>query len=207
MLKEIHHRVKNNLQLISSLLSLQSQNIHDPDTKKLFNISRDRVQSMSLVHSQLYETADLTDIDFEKYTNELGRQLILSYCGSRDDCIKINTKASNIRFGIDTAIPCGLILNELIVNSIKHAFNGKNSGIIDVDIKELSAEKYLLTVSDNGTGFQYISGNRDHSGMGMKLIEALTSQLSGSIHVSTQRGTKFEIEFEKAKYKKRVEVN
>ena len=207
MLKEIHHRVKNNLQIISSLLNLQSQNIQDPETKKLFNISRDRVHSMSLVHRQLYETNDLTTIDFEKYADTLGKQLLLSYYGIEDRRTKINTKAPNIIFGIDTAIPCGLILNELLVNCIKHGFKGKGSGNIDVEIKEFLNGRYIMTVADNRIGASNGLKNENEPGIGMQIVEALTLQLGGSINISNQHNTKFEIEFEEASYPKRNEVN
>jgi PAS domain S-box-containing protein len=206
MLKEIHHRVKNNLQIISSLLSLQSQNIKDPEMQKLFNMSRDRVRSMSLIHQQLYKINDGTKINFDDYIKTLANQLLISYVGTTGR-IKINSNINHISFGLDTAIPCGLIINELLVNSIKHGFNGSKSGEINVEIKNIKDGKFMLTVADNGIGLSSEFENKKESGMGMKIVKALTNQLDGKMNIFNGKGTRFEIEFEEANSEKSISLN
>ncbi len=205
MIKEIHHRVKNNLQIISSLLSLQSRNIKDPEMQKLFNMSRDRVQSMALIHQQLYKTDDMTKINFDEYMKTLAKQLLVSYEGANKR-IKINSSLNHISFGLDTAIPCGLIINELLSNSIKHGFNGSRSGEIDIEIKNIKDGKYMLSVADNGVGLPAEFKTQNGKGMGMQLVKALTNQLDGKINICNGKGTRFEIEFEEANYE-RISMN
>ncbi len=205
MLREIHHRVKNNLQVISSLLSMQASHIKEPEARNSFNISRDRVKSMSLVHEQLYRTSDMTRINFEEYINMLTAHLLDSY-GEHGGRIKVNTKACNIKFGIDTAIPCGLIINELLVNSLKHAFPGNKEGEINIEIVSLGEGKYTLTISDNGIGLPKNYESLKNNSLGMQLVEALTIQLDGKMLITNGKGSKFEISFKEAKYKKRINL-
>lgn len=150
--------VKNNLQIISSLLSLQAGYIKDRQILKMFVESQMRIKSMSLIHEQLYRSKDLARIDFSKYVQELTDNLMRSY-GMVSSLIKFNIDLDHIFLGIDTAIPCGLIINELVSNSLKHAFPGCRKGEISITLHysdESSAEdppSLILTISDNGIGF------------------------------------------------------
>ncbi|MFT5089984.1 MAG: two-component sensor histidine kinase [Planctomycetota bacterium] len=136
LIKEIHHRVKNNLQIISSLLDLQANNIADPRTVEMFRDSQNRVTSMGLIHERLYQASDLARIDFSKYIEELSKNLLYSYSGDAAN-IEISTSADEIFLDVDTSIPCGLIINELISNSLKYAFPAGNGGHIGIELKKM----------------------------------------------------------------------
>ena len=147
-MREIHHRVKNNLQIISTLLTLQSyskkNNVND-----LYRESQNRIQSIALIHENLYHSEDLAHINFETYVKGLITDLFDSY-GVNASKIKLNLKIEEVTLGIETAIPCGLIINELVSNSLKHGFNNIETGIVNVELKKLDESKYALNVSDTG---------------------------------------------------------
>jgi PAS domain S-box-containing protein len=151
LLKETHHRVKNNLQVISSLLSLQSEAIKDPRDVALFNDSQNRIRSMALIHEQLYRSRSLSAIDSKEYIQMLSSEIMRSHA---HDGILLELDIEPIQFNIDTAIPCGLIVNELLSNALKHAFPDRKQGIIRIRLKSETINTYLLIVSDNGVGLR-----------------------------------------------------
>lgn len=202
MLKEIHHRVKNNLQVVSSLLRLQSDKIEDKSAVEYLQQSEQRVKSMGLIHQQLYRTKDLTMINFNDYINELCSYLFFAY-GVNKGRINLKTNVDKIFFGIDTALPCGLIINELLTNSIKHAFPGGRKGNIEISLSKDKDNMNNLIIKDDGIG----AGNlnfENASTMGMELVNMLTEQLEGKIEVKTCKGTEIKISFRDLIYKDRI---
>jgi PAS domain S-box-containing protein len=193
MLKEIHHRVKNNMQVISSLLSIQSQYLADSRDLELFRRSQERVRSMALVHEKLYQTDDMAVIDFSLYIESLAHNLLVSYRGDAGN-VKLNLDVAGVFLGIDTAIPCGLIVNELISNALKHAFPGGRAGQLTVRMRQCE-ESYVLEVSDDGAGLSHPPDMENSQSMGLQLVTLLTEQLDGTLSVDTSRGTKFRIIF------------
>lgn len=193
LLKEIHHRVKNNLQIVSSLLSLQSRYMEDPGTVEVFKESQSRIKSMALIHEKLYQTGDLTKINLKEYTYELVSDLFQSY-SVNTYLVKYKIESSNILLDINTAIPCGLIINELVTNSIKHAFPDNASGEIDIEIR-CDDEDFTLTVKDNGVGFPENLNLDTVKTLGLQLVTSLTKQLDGTIKLSKKDGTCFRIKF------------
>ncbi len=200
MLKEIYHRVKNNLQIIISLLKLQEGYIKDKSDVALFKVSQTRIKTMALIHEQLYRSADLTRIYFEDYVDKLTKHLMDAY-DKRN--INLNIKARGIYLDIENAIPCGLIINEIISNSFKHAFPNYRMGKIDVEMVSPNAGTYRLTIRDDGIGFPGEIDFRDTKSLGMQLVVTLTEQLGGIITLNAEKGTEFIIEFTPAMYDKR----
>jgi PAS domain S-box-containing protein len=193
LLKEIHHRVKNNLQVISSLLRLQAGYIKDEEALDIFKDSQNRVRAMAMIHENLYQSTDLARIEFSDYISNLTNNLIRCYSVNRNINIKLNIDRVLLR--IDTAIPCGLIINELVSNSLKHAFHENQTGEISIEFLDLSQGKYSLSVSDNGIGFQEdIELPKKHS-LGLQLVWNLVEQLEGSIAYQAKSGTEFNITF------------
>lgn len=193
LLKEIHHRVKNNLQVISSLLRLQAGYIKDEQALDIFRDSQNRVRAMAMIHENLYQSNDLARIEFSDYLRNLTNNLIRSYAINRN--IKIKLNVDQILLRIDTAIPCGLIINELVSNSIKHGFINSEQGEIYVEFLVLETGKYSLTVSDNGVGFTEDIELRKNQSLGLQLVWNLVEQLEGSIAFHTKSGTLFAITF------------
>ncbi|MEM7714869.1 MAG: histidine kinase dimerization/phosphoacceptor domain -containing protein [Cyanobacteria bacterium P01_A01_bin.68] len=192
LLKEIHHRVKNNLQIISSLLRLQSGYIKDKQALEIFLDSQNRVRVMALIHENLYQSNDLAKIEFFDYIRKLKNNLIRCY---QINNIYIKTNIEKICLNIDTAIPCGLIINELVSNSIKHAFKNSDEGEIYVEFIALQKGKYSLSISDNGMG---VSENIDllkKQSLGLQLVWNLVEQLEGKIVYNSKLGTSFRITF------------
>jgi len=201
MLKEIHHRVKNNLQVVSSLLRLQSDKINDKTASEYLKISELRVKSMALIHQQLYKTRDLTRIDFKEYVKELSSYLL--FINGINGRIKVNIDFDNIYYGIDIALPCGLIVNELLTNSIKHAFPNEKKGNIEIKLfKDRDSINHLI-IKDNGIGAKELDFN-NASTLGMQLVGTLTEQLEGKIEVNSNKGTEVKIIFDDLLYKSGV---
>ncbi|MCW5517007.1 sensor histidine kinase [Muriicola sp. Z0-33] len=192
LLKEIHHRVKNNLEIVSSLLSLQSEIIDDPDVIEAMRKSQQRVQSMSMIHQKLYQGQSLAAIEMKDYFMNLGNYLISSY-GAKEQ-ISLCCDMETLELDVDIAIPIGLIVNELITNAMKYAFPGGQKGKIVITLKEVDSLLYL-TVKDNGVGK---SGNLrvEGTGFGTQLIELLTRQLDGKMKLMNAKGTKVFFEFQ-----------
>ena len=190
LLKEIHHRVKNNLQIISSLLWMQSQQV-DTEALSLFKDSQSRVQTMALIHEQLYQSPDIAQIDFEQYLQTLIRSLFRSYGVSGAIALDINVNAPPL--SIDIALPCGLIVSELVSNALKYAFPERQSGKIWIDFG--SDAELVLSVSDNGIGLPQDLDFRNSVSLGLLVVCDLTEQLDGTIELNRSDGTTFEITF------------
>lgn len=191
LLAEIHHRVKNNLAVIASLFNLQISTIENEEAKAILSESKNRVKSMALIHDSLYRSEKLSEIDFAKYTKELINEIHYSY-PILANSIKINTSISNITLNVNNAIPCGLILNELLTNSYKHAFKGREKGVIDICFSETKGI-VKLKVRDDGVG---LKENYDKSEtLGMLVITSLCEQLDATCSFHVDNGTSFEMEF------------
>lgn len=192
LLKEIHHRVKNNMQIISSLLSLQSGYIVDEKYKGMFKESQNRIKSMALIHEKLYQSKDLEKINFHEYITDMVQELVCSYENSD---ITLTIEADDIPLGVDTAVPCGLIINELVSNALKHAFPGRK-GEIRVGFHAAHG-KIQLVIGDNGVGIPENVDFKRTETLGLKLVTILAEdQLEGSIQLNKDGGTEFSIVFE-----------
>ena len=196
LLKEIHHRVKNNLQVICTLLELQSDYIVDDRSRKYFMESQDRIRSMALVHEKLYQVKDFSCIDFTGYINSLTNYLYRSYV-TDPERVSLTTDVGNVTLGIDEAIPCGLIINELVSNSLKYALPDGRKGDITVRFQADNQGLITLTVADNGAGFPAGLNFRETDSLGLQLVNMLTTQLRGDIDLRTDKGTEFTIHFKK----------
>jgi two-component sensor histidine kinase/CHASE2 domain-containing sensor protein len=194
LLKEIHHRVKNNLQVISSLLNLQSNAIDDASMRQVFAESRNRVRSMALIHEKLYQSGDLSRIDFEDYLRALTTGLQTSF-GGRSTAVRILVEVEGIKLSVDSAVPCGLIVNELVTNCFKYAFGDGRSGEIHIGLRRSEPSRLQLVVSDNGIGFPKSLDFRNTESLGMQIVTTLTEQLEGTITLRNGVGTTFEIQF------------
>lgn len=200
LLKEIHHRVKNNLQIVSSLITLQSEYIKDKEGQKAFAESRNRIDTMALIHEKLYMSVDISKIDFSDYVNELVGNLFISY-GINNDIIKSKIDIANVFFDINTAIPLGLLINELVSNIMKHAFPEGRKGEFLISLYLEEADKFTLVISDNGIGFPQDLDFANTRSLGLKLVNSLTKQLGGTIELDRKTGTTFKIIFQKANKK------
>lgn len=201
LLKEIHHRVKNNMQIISSLLSLQTRFVNDEEALDILKESQNRVRSMAIIHEKLYQSKDLSEINFGEYIESLVSNLFYSYKANNTD-IKPVYDVEDLSLNIDTAVPCGLIISELVSNSLKYAFPTKKIGEILVSLKFRDG-KYHLIVSDNGVGMPEVDVDKLDS-LGLLLVFNLTEQLDGEITINRDHGTEFIITFEEINYKKRI---
>ena len=193
LLKEIHHRVKNNLMIISSLLNLQSGYIKDKESQDIFKESQNRARSMALIHERLYRSTDLKKIDFGDYIQSLSKDLFNTYI-SNSSLIALKINVENIFLDINTAIPLGLIVNELITNSLKHAFPNGRKGEINVEFHKKD-EKYEFTVKDNGIGFPKDIDFKKTDSLGLQIVTNLTDQIDGKIELNINNGTEFKINF------------
>lgn len=215
LLQEIHHRVKNNLQIISSLLSLQSGYVKEKEDLELFKESQNRVRSMAFIHEQLYQSSNFTNIDFAVYVQNLISYLSYSY-SLNPSYINFKLDIDNVSLDISTAIPCGLIINELVTNSIKYAFpmikycesldntftvTDKNLNEICIYLHSYKEEEFILIVSDNGTGLPESINFANTKTLGLQLVNSLVDQLDGTIELDRTNGTKYKIIFNKLEYK------
>ena len=195
LLREIHHRVKNNMQVISSLLWLQSGYITDKKYLEMFRDSQNRITTMSLIHEKLYRSKDLSKIEFNEYIRDLANGLFQSY-GVKSGSIELIINVENVSLGIDHAIPCGLIINELITNSLKYAFPENKKGEIKVSLHLINENMVELAVSDNGMGIPCNVDFRKTESLGLRLVTILAeNQLQGKIDLDRSRGTEFKIKF------------
>jgi two-component sensor histidine kinase len=198
MMKEIHHRVKNNLMVIQSLLNLQSKYIKDTDARDIFKDSQNRAKSMAMIHESLYQSSDLKRIEFSEYINTLANNLFYSYAADPER-VKMSVNVDEVMLDINTAIPLGLILTELISNCLKYAFPDEESGEIKVDFHsdtEEGTHKFRLTVSDNGVGLPPDFDPKKSDSLGIMLIYSLSDQIGAELELDSTGGTKFEITFE-----------
>ncbi|MFP4412176.1 histidine kinase dimerization/phosphoacceptor domain -containing protein, partial [Coleofasciculus sp.] len=194
LLQEVHHRVKNNLQIISSLLDLQSQNLTDPQVLNVFQQSANRVKSMALIHNQLYQSTSLEKIDFAEYIDTLAMYLFQSY-GVNRNVTELHIDVEPIYLNLDTAIPCGLLLNELLSNALKYAFPESRQGAITIKLISECDRRLTLTVQDNGIGLPEGFNPENPKTLGFQLIQALTEQLEGELEIKPDQGTQFTIRF------------
>lgn len=201
LLKEVHHRVKNNMQVISSLLNIQAETVDDDIFSGLLGESQQRIKSMSLIHENLYQSENLLEIDFDDYINMLSNSLHRFY-RLPEVIVKLDIQVFNVALDIETAVPCGLIINELISNAFKHAFKGRTGeGKISVVFRQTSSD-YVLTIRDDGNGLPEGFSLETQNSMGTEIVVILTHQLDGHIDFMNDNGAKFEITFPK---KDRVE--
>jgi PAS domain S-box-containing protein len=195
LLKEVHHRVKNNLQVISSILNLQSSYVEDEKTLEIINESQNRIRSMSYIHESLYQTKDFSSIDFHDYITNLVQNLVHSYqlyTGKTN----LNLDIDKVELILDQAIPCGLILNELVSNSLKYAYPDGTGGDIDIEIKEVDG-KIKIRVEDFGAGLPKGFRIEESDSLGLGLVDTLVDQIDGELILKTENGTKYLIIFEK----------
>jgi len=201
LLKEVHHRVKNNMQVISSLLNLQSRHISDAGVLEMFRESQRRIRSMALIHERLYQSSDLSRIEFSQYLQNLATHLFHSYQVDSSR-IRLSMDTEEIFFNINTAIPCGLILNELVSNALKHAFPNGRNGEVTLELHRILGDGYVLRVKDDGVGFPEGLDFRRTETLGMQIIVTLVNQIDGRLDLNRQSGTSFTIEFNELERKK-----
>jgi PAS domain S-box-containing protein len=194
LLREIHHRVKNNMQIISSLLRLQSRLIGDDGLIEMFKESQNRIRSMALIHEKLYQTDDFAKINFAEYIRSLVVHLFHTY-KVNPNIVRMNTDVQNVFLDINKAIPCGLIINELVSNSLKHAFPNNKRGEIGIKLSSNQKNKTKLTVKDNGVGLPKSVNFRDPETLGLQLVSDLIEQIEGKIKLERTAGTAFHITF------------
>lgn len=202
MLKEIHHRVKNNMQIISSLLRLQSQHFEDDNIREIFNLSRNRIKSMALIHDSLYKSEDLAKIDFSDYLQKIATHLLAAY---RIDSVSIKPEyeLESVFLDINKAVPCGLLVNEIITNSILHGFQQeeisqkrpKEDNRIYISLKKVQGGKTQIIIRDTGVGFPEDIDHKKPETLGLQLIRDLAKQLEGTIKLDRNNGTTWTIKF------------
>jgi PAS domain S-box-containing protein len=194
LLKEIHHRVKNNLQIVSSLLYLQASKTEHPGAVSALKESRARVRSMALIHERLYQSPNLASVDMGQYTRDLVSDLSQSH-RTEESSVQLTVDVGDISLGITEAIPCGLIINELVSNALKHAFPKGTGGEVTICILKGGTNRTTLTVKDNGVGFPEHVDLRDPPSLGLTLVKSLVEQLSGTIELDRRGGARITITF------------
>jgi len=194
LLREIYHRVKNNLQVISSLLNLQSNVVDDAPVQEMFQESRNRVRSMALTHEQLYQSDDLARVDFGRYIRDLAGALFRSY-GADPAAVRLTVDVADVSLTLDAAIPCGLMVNELVSNCLKHAFPEGGGGEILIRLVSEDDGRHTLAVRDNGVGFPEDKDHRTSPTLGLQLVSSLADQLGGTMELDRTEGTEFRISF------------
>ena len=195
LLKEVHHRVKNNLQVISSILNLQSSYIKDQKTLDILRESKNRIKSMSFIHESLYQNSNFSEINFSEYIVSLSKNLVHSY-GIYDYLINLDLSVGNISLNLDISIPCGLIINELVSNSLKYAFKDGDKGVIKIELFENNGYVNLI-VQDNGLGLPKDINYKDTDSLGLQLVITLVEQINGTIELDNSKGVKYTIVFKK----------
>jgi two-component sensor histidine kinase/HAMP domain-containing protein len=194
LLKEIHHRVKNNLQVVSSMLKIQSGYSKDKKTADLFRESQNRVRSIALIHEMLYRSKNLSKIDFSEYIRPITTHLMRSY-GVDPGRITLNIDVEDVFLDLDDAIPCALIINELFSNSLKHAFPESGKGDVYIHLYRGGDRKFTLLIGDDGVGLPEGMDLKKIDSLGLQLVDALVDQLGGTIAFEDKTGTTFRITF------------
>jgi two-component sensor histidine kinase len=194
LVREIHHRVKNNLQLVMSLLNLHARRIRDPRAEVAFAEARSRINALATLHRRLYESESLQEIDLKWFLEDLCAELRRGGL-SRGRNVELTVDSPSEVIGPDVAVPLGLLVTEAITNAYKHAFNERDGGHIEVKIVRDSASMLLLTIRDDGTGFDMAASTQDHSGLGRSLIEAFVRQLRGELETRVDEGTVVQVKF------------
>jgi two-component sensor histidine kinase len=207
LLKEIHHRVKNNLQVITSLLKLQSKYVKDKHAVEMFVESQQRVKTMALIHEELYKSVDMARIEFAPYVKNLAGQLHRLY-GARSRGIALEVQVADVLLDVDRAIPSGLIINELMSNSLKYAFpqaflaqHKEHPNTVRIELQEQNKERLMLRVSDNGIGLPADFDLHNTPTLGMQLVSTLAEQLRGTLDCRNEEGTQITITFASSKHK------
>ncbi len=193
LLKEVHHRVKNNLQIVSSMLNLQMEKLSDAKAIELFKESQNRVRSIALFHEKLYQSRDLGRVEIADYLKGLANGLFATY-GVNPDDIVLAVDTEDIPLGVDAAISCGLIVNELVSNSLKHAFPERRKGQVEVTLRSAGTD-VVLEVADNGVGFPANLDFRSPGTLGLKLVAIFTEQVGGTMDLTREHGTRFSLRF------------
>lgn len=194
LLREVYHRSKNNMQIISSLLRLQSGRVDNPAFRDILRQNQSRIRSMALVHERLYRSGDLNRIDFAEYVRNLASQMVAS-ARPAPEGIALGLDIEDVTLNVNTAIPCGLILNELILNSLKHAFPEGRRGEVDISLRSTGPGRFVMRVADNGVGFPEGLDFRKARTMGLEIINTLVGQVEGTIELDRRGGTAFTVEF------------
>jgi PAS domain S-box-containing protein len=196
LLREIHHRVKNNLQIVASLLNLQARRTHDQSIVDVLQDTRNRVRSMALLHEMLYQSGNMARINFAFYVEELCRQLLRSF-GPSAARIRMENRVAPIGLPLEQSVPCGLIISELVANALKHGFPGERGGSILIELRPNEGQTVLLSVSDDGVGLPSDLDIASRSTLGLQLVSNLTTQLKGNLMVArpTGEGATFSIVF------------
>jgi len=203
LLKEIHHRVKNNLFVVSSLLDFQSSYVDDPEMIKILENCQNRITSMALVHQHLYGNSELDTINFAEYIKSLVDNLAYSQ-GIAERNINLILDLDAVELNIESANPCGLIVNEVVSNAIEHGFCDRNSGNIWLSLKQNVEGQIILVIQDDGVGFGQDLDLHNSDSLGLELVVTLVEQLNGEIKLDKTSGTKIEISFEELTYKSRI---
>ena len=193
LLQEIHHRVKNNLQVISSLLDLQSQQLEESAMLEVFRESQNRVKSMALVHEKLYQSKNFAKINFAEYTESLVKYLFKAY-ELHSGNITLELYIDEVTLNIDTAIPCGLIINELVSNALKYAFPDNRAGTISISLHSGANHHFTLIIKDDGVGLPRDWDFKNAKSLGLQLVKVLTKQLKGTIEIDRSRGSQFRVD-------------
>jgi len=194
LLKEVHHRVKNNLQVIASLLNLQSAQLHSDEAVGLLRESQNRIHSLALIHEKLYRSSDLARIQFRDYVRDLASSLVATLSPA-DATITVRVEVEELDLGVDTAIPVALVINELVSNSLKHAFRGRREGTIEISLRSTEPQRFLLAVADDGVGLPSDGEHGRAGSLGLQLVDVLATQLRGSISARNEHGARFELAF------------
>jgi PAS domain S-box-containing protein len=198
LLKEIHHRVKNNLQIIYSLFRLQGKKINDPEAAEIMLDCQNRVKSIALIHEKLYRSEDLSEIDLKHYIPNLVASLFSSY-RANSNTIKLLTQIDEVCLDMDRAVPCGLIINELISNALKYAFPEDKEGEIRLELCSGEDNQITLMISDNGIGMPEVPNSTKNEKLGLSLVRDLVHQLKGTLEINGQEGTLFKVMFPRSK--------
>ena len=199
LLREIHHRVKNNMQVISSLFHLQAKNTMSDACRAILKEAQTRIQAMSLVHEKLYKSGHLSRIDFGEYINSLAIHLFQVY-GVKPDLIRLETEFEDVNLDIASALPCGLLLNELISNALKHAFPGNRAGVVRIALKRGTGDLIKVLVADDGIGFPEDLDFSKAESFGLQIVNLLVGQLDGRIELDRTKGAAFTVTFCELKY-------
>jgi two-component sensor histidine kinase len=194
MLREIHHRVKNNMQVMSSLLGLQSRAVSNPEASRMLEDNQDRIQSMALLHEILYQSEDLAVVDFATYIRRIVEHLFRS-CGVDNRHIRLHAELDPIGLELDDALPCGLLISEVISNSLKHGFPESRAGEIRILLRRQSATTAALVLSDDGVGLPSDLDWTASRSLGLRLVRALAQQLRASLDIRSQGGTEVKLVF------------
>lgn len=206
LLREIHHRVKNNLYVISNLLDLQADTLEQEEQRNLFAESQNRIQTMALIHEQLYQSDDLSQVNFANYIQNLVQKLSSSY--QPKDCkININLDVEPVTLNLETAIPCGLLINELVTNAFKYAFPNSTTGEVEINLKVDSEQKIYLKISDHGIGIPEDVDWQDSPSLGLRLVNILADQLEATLELDCSQGTSFTLIFQEKSYNEKVTLN